>query len=86
MSRKEMLLKRLKDLKAKLECRKKRFQVWQEEIDEKDEEGYATIKELEKALKFWVKEQRLKDRIDYIRYKISRLERDCYKQQNKEAI
>lgn len=86
MSRKERLLERLKDLKLKLECRKKRFQVWQEEIDEKDEEGYATIKELEKALRFWNKEQRLNDRIDYIRYKISRLGRDCFKEQKREAM
>ena len=83
LSKKEVLLAKFKKIKEKLEIRKKRFQLWQEEIDRKDEKGIATIQELKKNLVYWVKEQRLSDRIDFFRGLISGLEKDLYK---KEAI
>lgn len=64
MNKIEVLLQKLKRLKVKLECRKKRFEIWQDEIEKKDEYGKA--KELEKSMWFWVKESRLRDRIEYI--------------------
>lgn len=66
MNKIEVLLQKLKRLKVKLECRKKRFEIWQDEIEKKDEYGKASVKELEKSMWFWVKESRLRDRIEYI--------------------
>lgn len=80
MSKKEKLLEKLKQIKQKLEIRRKRFQLRIDEIDRKDEKGRATIKELENSLKYWTKEQRLNDRIDFFNGMISNLEKDIYKE------
>lgn len=80
LSKKEVLLAKFKKIKERLEIRKKRFQLWQEEIDRKNEKGTATIQELKKNLVYWVKEQRLNDRIDYFNWMISNLEKDIYKE------
>lgn len=80
MCKKEKLLEKLKQMKQKLEIRKKRFQLRIDEIDRKDEKGRATIKELESSLKYWTKEQRLSDRIDFFNGMISGLEKDIYKE------
>ena len=53
MSKKEMLLKLLEKTKVKLEVRKKRFELWQDEVERKDENGKATIAELEKSNMWW---------------------------------
>lgn len=65
--RKLTLLKKTNQKIEKLEIRKRRFQVWQEEIEKKDNEGRASVKELERNLIYWVKEQRLNDRIEYLK-------------------
>lgn len=80
LSKREVLLEKFKKIKERLEIRKKRFQLWQAEIDRKDEKGIATIKELEKGLKYWTKEQQLSDRIDFFRDMISSLEKEIYKE------
>lgn len=72
-SRMEKLLENLKKQRINLECRKKRFELWQEEIAEKDETGTATIKELQKQMWYWVKECRLADRIETNKMKLLRL-------------
>lgn len=74
MNRKEKLLKKLKDLKVKLEVRKKRFELWQDEIERKDELGKATIEELEKSQRYWIKSERLGDRIQLVNSKIYDIE------------
>lgn len=73
MGRKEKLLHKLQNLRLKLNCRRIRFQARQKEIEELDMEGYATVKDLEKSLRYWVKEQRLNDRIEYIDSQVSKL-------------
>lgn len=80
LSKREVLLEKFKKIKERLEIRKKRFQLWQAEIDRKDKKGIATIKELEKGLKYWTKEQQLSDRIDFFRDMISSLEKEIYKE------
>ena len=75
MSRKEKLLKQLKGLKVKLEIKKRRFELWEEEICKKDEEGYATAEDIKKENMFWRKKRRLEYRIDFINDKIFELKR-----------
>lgn len=84
--RKLTLLKKTNQKIEKLEIRKRRFQVWQEEIEKKDNEGRASVKELERNLIYWVKEQRLNDRIEYLKTLAFDIERDLFKNQKKEAI
>lgn len=76
MSRKGKLLKKLKDLKVKLEIKKRRFELWEEEICKKDEEGYATVEDIRKENMFWRKKRRLESRIDFINDKIFELKRN----------
>lgn len=78
---KERLLKALKERRIKLEIRKRRFELWQEEIEKKDEAGKATINELHKSLKYWTKQTRLEDRIEAIENKIRRIENSKYETQ-----
>lgn len=78
---KERLLKALKERRIKLEIRKRRFELWQEEIEKKDEAGKATINELHKSLKYWTKQTRLEDRIEAIENKIRRIESGKYETQ-----
>lgn len=78
---KERLLKALKERRIKLEIRKRRFELWQEEIEKKDEAGKATINELHKSLKYWTKQTRLEDRIEAIENKIRRIESSKYETQ-----
>lgn len=80
------LLKKTNQKIEKLEIRKRRFQVWQEEIEKKDNEGRASVKELERNLVYWVKEQRLNDRIEYLKTLAFDIERDLFKNHKKEAI
>lgn len=80
------LLKKTNQKIEKLEIRKRRFQVWQEEIEKKDNEGRASVKELERNLVYWVKEQRLNDRIEYLKTLAFDIERDLFKNKKKEAI
>lgn len=75
MSKKEMLLKLLEKTKVKLEVRKKRFELWQDEVERKDENGKATIAELEKSNMWWIKQRRLEYRIEFIENKIKELEK-----------
>ena len=84
--RKLTLLKKTNQKIEKLEIRKRRFQFWQEEIEKKDNEGRASVKELERNLIYWVKEQRLNDRIEYLKTLAFDIERDLFKNQKKEAI
>ena len=84
--RKLTLLKKTNQKIEKLEIRKRRFQVWQEEIEKKDNERRASVKELERNLVYWVKEQRLNDRIEYLKTLAFDIERDLFKNQKKEAI
>lgn len=84
--RKLTLLKKTNQKIEKLEIRKRRFQVWQEEIEKKDNEGRASVKELERNLIYWVKEQRLNDRIEYLKTLAFDIERDLFKNKKKEAI
>ena len=74
MSREEKLLKQLKALKVKLEVKKRRFELWEEEICKKDEEGYATRDDIKKENMFWEKKRRLEYRIDFIDDKIFAIE------------
>lgn len=76
MSREEKLLKQLKALKVKLEVKKRRFELWEEEICKKDEEGYATAEDIKRENMFWAKKRRLEYRIDFINDKIFELERN----------
>ena len=75
---KEKLLKALQERRIKLEIRKRRFELWQEQIEKKDEAGKATINELQKSLKYWTKQTRLEDRIEAIENKIRRIENSKY--------
>ena len=84
--RKLTLLKKTNQKIEKLEIRKRRFQIWQEEIEKKDNEGRASVKELERNLIYWVKEQRLNDRIEYLKTLAFDIERDLFKNKKKEAI
>lgn len=84
--RKLTLLKKTNQKIEKLEIRKRRFQLWQEEIEKKDNERRASVKELERNLIYWVKEQRLNDRIEYLKTLAFDIERDLFKNQKKEAI
>lgn len=84
--RKLTLLKKTNQKIEKLEIRKRRFQLWQEEIEKKDNERRASVKELERNLIYWVKEQRLNDRIEYLKTLTFDIERDLFKNQKKEAI
>lgn len=78
---KEKLLKALQERRIKLEIRKRRFELWQEQIEKKDEAGKATINELHKSLKYWTKQTRLEDRIEAIENKIRRIENSKYETQ-----
>lgn len=78
---KEKLLKALQERRIKLEIRKRRFELWQEQIEKKDEAGTATINELHKSLKYWTKQSRLEDRIEAIENKIRRIENSKYETQ-----
>lgn len=78
---KEKLLKALQERRIKLEIRKRRFELWQEQIEKKDEAGKATINELHKSLKYWTKQTRLEDRIEGIENKIRRIENSKYETQ-----
>ena len=78
---KEKLLKALQERRIKLEIRKRRFELWQEQIEKKDEAGKATINELHKSLKYWTKQSRLEDRIEAIENKIRRIENSKYETQ-----
>lgn len=80
------LLKKTNQKIEKLEIRKRRFQLWQEEIEKKDNERRASVKELERNLIYWVKEQRLNDRIEYLKTLAFDIERDLFKNKKKEAI
>lgn len=84
--RKLTLLKKTNQKIEKLEIRKRRFQLWQEEIEKKDNERRASVKELERNLVYWVKEQRLNDRIEYLKTLAFDIERDLFKNKKKEAI
>ena len=74
MSRKEKLLEKLKEQLVKLEVKKKRFELWQKEIEKKDEKFRATTEELNKMNMWWIKQQRIEDRIEFIENRIKRLE------------
>lgn len=68
--KKEKLLKALKDLKVKLECRKKRFEIWQEQL----ETERITEENITKSHMYWTKQRRLEDRIGEIQTKINNLQ------------
>lgn len=69
----EKLVESLKKQRINLETRKLRFELWQEEIGRKDEQGKATIKELQKQMKYWIRERRLADRIEANKNKLYQL-------------
>lgn len=71
--RKEKLLKALKEKKVKLECRKRRFELWQEQLENEP----ITETNLMKTGIYWNKQRRLEDRIEEIEHKISTIERKC---------
>lgn len=75
MGRKEKLLQKLKAEKVKLEVRKKRFELWENDLAKKDEEGFATHKDIRKEHIFWLKKRRLEDRIEAVDNKIFELEK-----------
>lgn len=67
--KKERLLKALKNLKVKLECRKRRFEVWQEQLEEEK----ITEENITKSHLYWTKQRRLEDRIEDLQNKINDL-------------
>lgn len=71
MTRTENLISKLKLKKAKLEERKNRFIVWQEQIDN----SKITRESIEKAQMYWHKQRRLEDRIYFIDDKLFSLEK-----------
>ncbi len=71
MTRTEILISKLKLKKAKLEERKNRFIVWQEQIDN----SKITRESIEKAQMYWHKQRRLEDRIYFIDDKLFSLEK-----------
>lgn len=73
---KEKLLEKLREEKMKLELRKRRFEVWEQEIIEKDDEGYATVEDIKKENMFWRKQRRLEERISAIDDKIHSLRKN----------
>ncbi|MBR2505387.1 MAG: hypothetical protein IKB70_00390 [Bacilli bacterium] len=73
---KEKLLEKLREEKLKLEVKKRRFEVWEKEICEKDEEGYATVEDIKKENMFWRKKRRLEERISAIDDKIHSLRKN----------
>lgn len=72
--RKEKLLKVLKEKKVKLECRKRRFELWQEQLENEP----ITETNLIKTGMYWNKQRRLEDRIEEIDTKISNVEKSRY--------
>lgn len=68
--KKAKLLKALQDLKVKLECRKKRFELWQEQLEEREISEINIIK----SHLYWTKQRRLEDRIEEIQNKIDNLQ------------
>lgn len=72
--RKEKLLKVLKEKKVKLECRKRRFELWQEQLENEP----ITETNLMKTGMYWNKQRRLEDRIEEIDTKISNVEKSRY--------
>ena len=68
--KKAKLLKALQDLKVKLECRKKRFELWQEQLEEREISEINIIK----SHLYWTKQRRLEDRITEIQNKIDSLQ------------
>lgn len=71
MTRTDNLISKLKLKKAKLEERKNRFIVWQEQIDN----SKITRESIEKAQMYWHKQRRLEDRIYFIDDKLFSLEK-----------
>lgn len=67
--KKERLLKALKDLKVKLECRKRRFELWQEQL----ETERITEENITKSHMYWTKQRRLEERIEDLQTKINNL-------------
>lgn len=67
--KKEKLLKALKDLKVKLECRKRRFELWQEQL----ETERITEENITKSHMYWTKQRRLEERIEDLQTKINNL-------------
>ena len=68
--KKAKLLKALQDLKVKLECRKKKFELWQEQLEEREISEINIIK----THLYWTKQRRLEDRIEEIQNKIDNLQ------------
>jgi len=68
MTRKQKLLQELVNLKCKLELRKKRFELWQEQLEDKHD-----AESIRKSSMFWQKERWLNDRITGIEFKIADL-------------
>lgn len=73
--KKEKLLKALKELKVKLECRRTRFEVWQQDLDSQP----ITETNIRKTNMYWSKQRRLEDRIEDIQTKINNLENYKYR-------
>lgn len=73
--RKEKLLKVLKEKKVKLECRKRRFELWQEQLENEP----ITKTNIRKTNLYWSKQRRFEDRIEDIQNKINNLENYKYK-------
>lgn len=76
--KKERLLKALKDLKVKLECRKRRFELWQEDLEKQK----PTETNINKTNMYWLKQRRLEERIEFTDIKIKKIEQrkmvDCW--------
>lgn len=68
--KKEKLLRILKERKVKLECRKRRFEVWQEQLENRE----ISETNIRKTNMYWIKQRRLQDRIEEIDKKISSIE------------
>lgn len=68
--RKEKLLQTMQELKVKLECRKRRFEIWQEQLEEREISEINIIK----SHLYWTKQRRLEDRIEEIQNKIDSLQ------------
>lgn len=72
--KKAKLLKALKDLKVKLECRKRRFELWQEQL----ETERITEENITKSHMYWTKQRRLEERIEAINQEINTIEKNKY--------
>lgn len=73
---KEKLMEKLTAEKLKLEERRRRFEIWEQEIIAKDEEGYATVEDIKKENMFWRKKRRLEERISAVNDKIYSLRKN----------